>query len=319
VPPATTPASYPPPAAGVQLRWRVLPWTLAALLALALTYLAWRGMPAGELLARLVLLGGVLPLLTWLGCLGVPAAGPPALWDRREAWLMVALLALVVVGLGPVKQALLALAPPRGTPGGEFANTGYKLLLFVVLPWLALRATGMLRDGGQGRWRPAQAVRIALLLGVAAWLLQAAIGREFRHLLASDIAPSRWLWAVPACWLWMSVDAGLVEEFFFRRWLQSRLEAWSGSALSGLLLSAAIFGLAHAPGMWLRGAGVAEGLGTDPGLLDCLAYSLATQGLAGLMFGLLWHRTRSLALCVAVHGMFDVPAHLGRFVAAWGF
>lgn len=298
---------------------RALPWLLAALLGLALAHLAGRGMPAGELLARLVLLGGVLPFVVWLACLGVPSATPPAPWQQREVWVVLALLALVVVGLGPAKQSLLAYAPPRGTPGGEAANTAYKLLLFVALPWWVLRGAGLGVGGGPSRLRPAQALRIGLLLALVAWGLQAAIGREFQRLLASDMPLSRWAWAVPACWLWMSVEAGLVEEFFFRRWLQSRLEAWCGSALHGLLLSAAIFGLAHAPGMWLRGAGVAEGLGSHPGLLDCLAYALVTQGLAGLMFGVLWLRTRSLALCVAVHGMFDVPAHLARFVTVWGW
>lgn len=297
---------------------RAIPALLAVLLTLAMLHLAGRGMPVGDLAARLVLLGGLLPLAAWLACRGVPAAAPPAAWQRREAWVMLALLALVVVGLGPVKQLLLSLAPARGTPGGEAANTAYKLLLFVVLPGFVLHAAGLLSAGARSRLRPAQALRIVLLLGAVAFALQAAIGREFQRWLASDPAPTLWLWAVPACWAWMSIEAGLVEEFFFRRWLQSRLEAWTGSALSGLLLAAAIFGLAHAPGLWLRGGGLVEGLGSQPGLLDCLAYTLVTQGLAGLMFGLLWQRTRSLALCVAVHGLFDVPAHLARFVAVWG-
>ena len=45
----------------------------------------------------------------------------------------------------------------------------------------------------------------------------------------------------------MSIEAGLVEEFFFRWYLQSRLAAWTGSQVSAVLLGALVFGLAHAP------------------------------------------------------------------------
>lgn len=294
-------------------------WTgLVLVFALSLAQLMASGMSAGELLIRGLLLGLVLPMLAWVACLGVPVASEPAPWQRSEAWAIALLLSLVVLGLGPLKQGLLAYFPSRGTWWGEAANTGYKLLLFVVLPWLVLKACGLWKAAGEARVTPVQWLRILLLVSLLGWGLQTLMGREFQRVLDSDMTPARWWLAVPLVWLWMSVEAGLVEELFFRRWLQSRLQAWSGSAWLAVVLSAVVFGLAHAPGLWMRGAGLGESLPAHPSLIECMAYAVTTQGLAGLMFGVLWLRTRSLSLCVLAHGMFDVPAHLARHLAIWG-
>jgi hypothetical protein len=56
-----------------------------------------------------------------------------------------------------------------------------------------------------------------------------------------------------------------------------------------------------------------------PSLLTTAAYVIVTQGVAGLMFGVLWARTRSLTLLVLLHGMFDTPSNLARFMDVWGF
>ncbi len=305
--PAATPPGWRHPVVGF----------CAAMLALSLALLAQAGMAWPDLAARAVLLGVVLPAVTWLACRGVPASVAPPPRMAHEGRIAVGLLVWVLVGLSPLKQQLLSGLGERGTPAGDAFNLAYKLALFVVLPWLVLRATGspVPPQGHANRW---QMLRILLAVSALGWALQALIGSEFRRLVSTTPATT-WLLAVPLCWAWMSLEAGLVEEFFFRRWLQTRLEAFCGSPVAGLLLGAIVFGLAHAPGMWLRGAGAADGLGDSPSLLTCMAYTVATQGLAGLLFGVLWLRTRSLALAALAHGMFDVPSNLPRFMAAWGF
>jgi membrane protease YdiL (CAAX protease family) len=85
-----------------------------------------------------------------------------------------------------------------------------------------------------------------------------------------------------------------------------------------VFLSALVFGLAHAPGIWLRGAGGVEGLGDSPTLLTTFAYVVVTQGVAGLTFGVLWARTRSFALVVLLHGLADTPSNAASFMDAWG-
>ena len=158
-----------------------------------------------------------------------------------------------------------------------------------------------------------------VLLSLVAWALQWLIGSEFGRLLGRQRETGALLIAGALCFLWNSVEAGLVEEFFFRRVLQSRLSAWTGSEISAIFLGALVFGLAHLPGIWLRGAGVSEGLGATPSLLNTAAYVIVTQGAAGLMFGVLWARTRSLTLLVLLHGMFDTPSNLAHFMDVWGF
>ncbi|GEM_PF-5583970 len=79
---------------------------------------------------------------------------------------------------------------------------------------------------------------------------------------------------------------GLVEEFFFRTILQTRLSAYFKSEVAGVVLMAIIFGLAHAPGLIFRGAGEVERLGTSPSVLDSIAYTLVIMSTAGLFF---WH------------------------------
>jgi membrane protease YdiL (CAAX protease family) len=53
---------------------------------------------------------------------------------------------------------------------------------------------------------------------------------------------------LPLCFIWLFVEAGLVEEFFFRALIQSHLAAAFKSEVSGTVLMSLIFGLAHAPG-----------------------------------------------------------------------
>ena len=51
-----------------------------------------------------------------------------------------------------------------------------------------------------------------------------------------------------------------MEEFFFRVLLQTRLSAVLKSKLGGIVLASLIFGLARAPGLYLRTAITQEGL-----------------------------------------------------------
>jgi membrane protease YdiL (CAAX protease family) len=63
---------------------------------------------------------------------------------------------------------------------------------------------------------------------------------------------------LPLCFIWLFVEAGLVEEFFFRAVVQSQLAAAFKSETSGIVLMSLIFGLAHAPGFIFRHAGLVQ-------------------------------------------------------------
>jgi uncharacterized protein len=97
-------------------------------------------------------------------------------------------------------------------------------------------ARHVLRDMGiaVGFW-----IVAAMLLWIFGWLLRiAALGRNVSML------PQRGI-ELPF-WIALSVTAGVCEEAIFRGYLQRQFMALTKSAPAGILLSAAIFGAAHA-------------------------------------------------------------------------
>jgi membrane protease YdiL (CAAX protease family) len=124
--------------------------------------------------------------------------------------------------------------------------------------------------------------------------------------------------AIPLLAIWLFIEVGLVEEFFFRGLLQNRLGVILRSKAGAICISALIFGLVHAPGMYLRQAGVHDGLGAEPSLLNSIVYCIAIQSVPGLFLGVLWERTRNLWLLMAIHAMFDLMPGLAEFITTWG-
>jgi membrane protease YdiL (CAAX protease family) len=295
-------------------------WLFLAVYGLSITVLLLNGLPPGEVLGVLVIFCLGLPALTMLCCLDMPLPEPPAPAVRYEAAMIPGLLLGVSAFLafkGDILQALLPDAP--GPRLHDVVNTLLKLAAFFVVPALVLRlihrgwpASGALPPA---RWRLWLCFAV---LAVVATAVQFVVGTGARQLLAPEYQARHWVLGALLCFAWMSVEAGLVEEFFFRRLLQSRIAALSGSQLSAVCLGSLAFGLAHAPGFFLRGAGADEGLGAHPGIFLCLAYGVAMQGVVGLVFGILWARTRSLTLVVALHGVIDAAANTAGFMDTWG-
>jgi membrane protease YdiL (CAAX protease family) len=78
-----------------------------------------------------------------------------------------------------------------------------------------------------------------------------------------------------------------------------------------------LFGLAHAPGYVLRAGHLAEGMASAPDPLTAAAYAIMVVSPIGLMFGVLWARTRSLGLVVLLHGFTDLVPNLAPFARTW--
>jgi membrane protease YdiL (CAAX protease family) len=295
-------------------------WLFLSLCGASLVVLAAGGRPLGEAVGALVILGVILPLLSLATCWRLPAPTPPQPWRREVSATMALLVGWIVVFLvlkGPLLEALLPAA--SGPALRDTVNTVLKLTAFVVVPAIVLHRRGC--DRWQAGRPTAPGIRLLLcfaLLALVGLAIQYLLGSQFRRLLGPEFAGRPILLGTLLAFAWMSIEAGLVEEFFFRWYLQSRLAAWTGSQVSAVFLCSIVFGLAHAPGIWLRGAGLEEGLGPDPSLLMTLAYVVVTQGVAGLAFGTLWARTRSFALVVLLHGFFDAPANAASFMDAWG-
>lgn len=275
--------------------------------------------PLGDAVGALLILGVLLPLVALVATARMPRPAPAMPWRSGDAALVLGLLAWIVLFLlakGPLLAALLPADPdPRLH---QIVNTLLKLFAFVLVPWLVLRRRGLgWASGGRPTASRGRLWLAFALMALTALAVQTLLGSQFKRLLAGDFTTTQIALGGVLCLAWMSLEAGVVEEYFFRWFLQGRLTAWAGSEISGIFLSALLFGLAHAPGILLRGAGVEEGLGEAPGVATTLAYVIATQGVAGLSFGVLWSRTRSFVLVVVLHGFFDALSNTASFIEIW--
>lgn len=290
-----------------------------AIVAVAIGVLVAEDRPLGDAIGALLILGVLLPLVALLATARMPRPASAMPWRSGDAALVLGLLAWIMLFLlakGPLLAALLPADPhPRLH---ETVNTLLKLFAFVLVPWLALRRRGLgWASGGRPTASRGRLWLAFALMALAALVVQALLGSQFRRLLAGEFTTTQIALGGILCFAWMSLEAGVVEEYFFRWFLQGRLTAWAGSEISGIFLSALLFGLAHAPGILLRGAGVEEGLGEAPGVATTLAYVIVTQGVAGLGFGVLWSRTRSFVLVVVLHGFFDALSNTASFIETW--
>lgn len=296
----------------------------AALYAACLAHLSGApGFQAGESLAVLLIFGLGFSAAAWAATRG---ARPPALTVRRPLAESLAILAYLAVfavlflgsGLSAIRDML---------PDGRVERSGIlaaKLAAMVLLPALLFVALGIRPRklvpqgagfvGGRREWI-ALAILCALVL-----VLQLTVGRGPRQIA---LLQAEWGWAAwqlalvaPLALAWMTLEAGLTEEFLFRVLLQTRLEAWLRSRTAAILAMAVLFGLAHAPGYVLRG-GQAEGMAIAPDPLMAAAYAIVVVSPIGFMFGVLWTRTRSLGLVVLLHGFTDLVPNLAPFARTW--
>jgi len=283
------------------------------------------GFEAGEFLGVLLIFGIGCSIVAWLATIGVAPARYRVDRPRAESFAIIAYLTLfAVLVLGYAFTAVKA-ATADGRPE-DLAILAVKLATMVVLPaWLFTRFGYSWREvflgDARGFLRPLFAdrrlLRALLLMFLAMFLLQWFVGRGPATILALD-APA-WLVAVgvPLAFIAMALEAGVTEEFLFRVLLQTRLAAWWRSETAAIVAMSLLFGLAHAPGYVLRGAHLMEGMSSAPDALTAVAYSIVSVSPIGLVFGVLWARTRSFALVVLVHGFTDLIPNLAPFVKTW--
>ena len=260
--------------------------------------------------------GLTLSGVAWLLTRGARPAAPLVRRAGAELGVLgVFLLVYAVVflgwGLGALREAM---------PAGRLQDCAVlaaKLGVHVALPAALIVLVGgriapMLARGVSGAvfWR-VFLVLAAILLG-----LLAVVTPSLKQL--GDLHPAMvtLVWAAPLSFVWISLEAGLCEEFLFRACLQTRLEAVTRSPVAAILVTSTVFALAHAPGLFLRGGPGVDGWSTDP--LQVATFTVATLSPIAILFGVLWTRTRSLPLCVLLHGTVDFLPHLPEFVAMWG-
>ena len=104
--------------------------------------------------------------------------------------------------------------------------------------------------------------------------------------------------------------SGFSEEFLFRAFIQTRISYLLKSSVSGVLITSLIFGSVHIQGImqWYPGTTIAEAF--------CRAFFLQT--FIGIMFGVIWERTRNLIPCVFVHSGVDGLNNLFYIISKLG-
>ena len=197
-----------------------------------------------------------------------------------------------------------------------------KLLLFVLIPAVvfsalfkySLRDYGLQFDGAA--WRSHVPVLAGLVLALV--LFQYFLGAGVGPVRRGEFSAGQLAVGLPAVYLWLVIEVGLVEEFFFRALLQSRLAAYFKSELSGVVLASLVFGLAHAPGIYLRGAEAITPGGGPPSLVGSVCYSIAILSVTGFFLGLVWARTRNLLLVMLIHAAGDLLPNFAQLAGMFG-
>jgi len=275
----------------------------------------------GEVLPLVVIFGGIFPLLAWLITRNsvVPTSGRPV--QRNEAIVVFALVLYISAIIIPGNK-IFFIGNIDGI-AGEWATLIRKVLTFVVIPFAVYRLLYRFNSNDFGlsfKWNKAvvfKSLSIWVMFSALLILLNYFAGTAAKPLKDGTFSTMQILKAVPLLSVWLFIEVGLVEEFFFRGFLQNRLGILLRSKTGAVCISALIFGLVHAPGMFLRQAGIHEGLGAEPSLLNSIVYCIAIQSIPGLFLGILWERTRNLWLLMGIHAMFDLLPGLPEFITTW--
>ena len=279
-----------------------------------------------DALVELVIIGLLFPLVAWIATRRAVPLSIPMQSSGREMLVLIATVVALSIYLVGGPQWIDGLLPAQWSVSPRihfFVNLAKKLAVFVVVPWSIFR----LLFGY--RWRD-YGVSLSALRALGrghglAVLVMSGVLILFQYFLGGAVAPVRagkfpaheLLPALPLCFVWLAIEAGLVEEFFFRALVQPRLSAFFRSELTGVALMSLTFGLAHAPGFIFRHGGEVEGLGANPSALTALAYSVVVLAPSGILFGVIWARTRNLFVAIIVHAAGDLLPNLSVFLEVW--
>jgi membrane protease YdiL (CAAX protease family) len=280
----------------------------------------------GGAIIVLVLFGVVLPCLAWIATRRATAL---SISVRPDGWEMIVLagyiiaLSVYLIG-GPqwIDQHL----PSSWIASSRirfFITLIKKLIVFIAIPFAIFRfGFGYrLRDFGiqlEGLRLPRRNhLPVVLVVGGSLMAFQYFLssgGAAFRQ---GHFTLYQLLLGVPICFIWLLFEVGLVEEFFFRALVQSRLAAAFKSEVTGIVLMSLVFGVAHAPGFIFRHGGEMEGLGSSPSALDSIAYSIVVLAISGIAFGVIWARTKNLFALMLIHAAGDLLPNFTNFVQTW--
>ncbi|HKK21467.1 MAG TPA: CPBP family intramembrane glutamic endopeptidase [candidate division Zixibacteria bacterium] len=279
-----------------------------------------------EAVGVMVIFALILPSASyWLSKSATPLA------DLKESTgheiAAVIFLLIVIAGylaVGPTKINALLNVTESSPKLSALLTLVQRLVVFVLLPLILLRERfGLsLQDFGLNwsirTWFQKKHVRILIILCIGMIALQYFIGQAAAPVRQGEFSFRQLIIGLPLTYAWLLLEVGLVEEFFFRAVVQSRVAACLKSDVSGVVIASFLFGLAHAPGLILRGGGANSPVGSHPSTWFAICFSIVVLSAAGLFLGVVWARTRNLLLVVMIHSAVDLLPKVGEFVRVWG-
>jgi CAAX protease family protein len=260
---------------------------------------------ASESLEVFAVLGVGFSAAAWLLTIGVKPLPYQVREPQKESatllMYLIPLAAFVAVGFSAIHRLL----PTE--PSDSIAILVAKLTVFVAIPaWIMMtRFSYKLVDLAPSSLKTSHLL-VVLGMSLVLVIFQSVAGRGLRDIADAHVPGEKLLLGMPFVFAWLVLEVGVVEEFFFRTLLQSRLAAALRSELGGIVLMSLIFGLVHAPGLYLRTNATQEGLAAHPSLLMAIGYSVVITSLAGFFLGVLWARTRNFLVLVLVHAATDL-------------
>jgi membrane protease YdiL (CAAX protease family) len=273
-----------------------------------------------------IVFGIVFPLIAWVATRRAIPLSISVKTDKSQLIILIGYIVLLSVYLVSGPQWIDQHLPSAwiDSPRIKFFITLIKkLLVFVIIPFAIFRLGFGYRIGDFGLQREglralcSNHLPVVLVAGGAFLAFQyffSGGGAAFRQ---GHFSAYQLLLGLPLCFIWLLIEAGLVEELFFRALVQSQFATALKSEVSGVVLMSLIFGLAHAPGFIFRHAGKVEGLGSNPNALDAIAYSIVVLAVSGVTFGVIWARTKNLFAVMLIHAAGDLLPNFAGFAQTW--
>jgi membrane protease YdiL (CAAX protease family) len=260
---------------------------------------------ASESLGVFVVLGIGFSLVAWLLTIGIKPLPYEVREPRQETAALLMYLIPLAVFIAYGFSAIHRRVP--GEPADSLLILAAKLAVFVAIPaWILVARFGYRRRDLTPMSTKSSHMLVFVGMAFALLVFQSIAGRGLKDITEAHLPGNTLLFGMPFVFLWLMLEVGVVEEFFFRVLLQSRLSAGLKSKLGGIVLASLLFGLVHAPGLYLRSGATQEGLSANPSLLMAVGYSIVITSVAGFFLGVLWARTQNFLLLVLVHTAADL-------------
>jgi membrane protease YdiL (CAAX protease family) len=288
------------------------------LLAFALAFIRRKTFPLAETMMVTVIIGlGFTGLVYWIA---PRSAAVLIRQDMEPSELVFTLVYLAFTAALLVRGAPVPKSWRETFFKKNIATLGFKLVVFVLVPLAALRLFWHVSWADLGFSAgdvPAQLLAAALLMLLFGGFNLIA-GGAAAPIRKRQFAMGHIAGGMSLAFLWNLVEVGLVEEFFFRAFLQGRATAFFDSPAAGICAASLLFGLAHAPGIYLRRGERHGPLGEQPTLTDSILYAILGLSPTGWFTGLLYWRCQSLLAPILVHAAVDAVAHTAEFLDGLG-